>query len=112
MQGRFHVSVSVSPYPYSLSVSNRLVILCSCSWHSYEMTGNLLTVSASKKVTEHVRQHPVLYVQHRQDYRDSAIAASIWKSIAKVLEEDFSDMYLQIIEVSLQISSTCFPFCF
>lgn len=44
--------------------------------------GQTTTVSATEKVMELVSQHPVLYDQHRRDYRDSVVAANIRKRIA------------------------------
>lgn len=70
-----------------------------------------LSVPMPGKVTEPVGQHPVLYDQHHQDYRDAAFAANIQKSNAKALKEDVSVMYLQNTECNGQSSFTIMMFC-
>lgn len=64
------------------------------------------------KVIELVRQHPVQFDQHCQDYRDTADAANIWKSTAKAVEEDVSGIHLRNIKQNVQSSFTIIMFYF
>ena len=52
------------------------------------MKGKLSTVQISEKIIEMVRQHPVLYDQRLQEYRDVNIAGNLWASIAASLQMD------------------------